>query len=210
MLVTALVTTAFLAVSALAQKEATVTIEASHGGAGNGLTNTTIDVIINKPYHNATILDEVSTLFLRGATGVPLDSITCTPFKNADGSGDSGLPFNSTSPSYVSTNTIQIGSIVCITTHIEMAPPGGLASSSSVAPTTTLVTTKTPASQTTVTSEVTSRATETSGSQPIGASSTTSGGGAAASTGNAASCIALSGELFGGLALAGFGLAFAL
>ena len=209
MLATALLATALLAVSAFAQKEAAVTIEASHGGAGNGLTNTTIDVIINKPYHNATILDEVSTLYLRGATGVPLDSITCTPFKNADGSGDSGLPFNSTSPSYVSTNTIQIGSIVCITTHIEMAPPGGLASSSSATPTSTLVTTKTPLARTTVTSEVTSMATETSGSQPIGASSTTSGG-AAASTGNAASCIALSGELFGGLALAGFGLAFAL
>lgn len=231
MLSSILLSTTAFAVSALAAQSATVIIEASHGGAGNGLTNTTIHVPINDAYTNDA-LDEVSVLFLRGAMGIPVDTITCTPFSNPDGTGDSGNPFNSTHPSYLSTNTVEVASIVCITTYIETAPgvplnpsssAGGLgapglsvASSSTAAQQTTMHTTRTgnePNQQTTLTgnntpASPTGGAETPTGATGAGASSTSSQ--AASSTGNAASGRYLSGELFGGLALAGFGVAFAL
>ncbi|ETS83512.1 hypothetical protein PFICI_05388 [Pestalotiopsis fici W106-1] len=92
---------------------ATIVIEASHGGAGSGLTNTTISVPIGPIYTNSDALDEVSTLYLTGATGVDVTSVTCTPYQATDGEGTGGLPFTSSQPSYLSTNTVVVGSIVC-------------------------------------------------------------------------------------------------
>lgn len=103
------------AASALAQQTAGVTIEASHGGAGSGLTNTTISVPLNTTYTNAA-LGEVSVLYLTSASGVPLDSITCTPHLYANGTGMAGLAFTSSSPADLSTNTVQVGSITCMST----------------------------------------------------------------------------------------------
>ncbi|OTA64658.1 hypothetical protein K449DRAFT_392769 [Hypoxylon sp. EC38] len=117
MQVTAFLTTIALAGSALATvPSAYINVEASHGGAGNGLTNNTISVPIDTTYTNPTYLNAVSTLYLIGASeGVPVDSITCTPYQSTDGTGTHGLPFNSKTPSYLSTNTVQVGSIVCHT-----------------------------------------------------------------------------------------------
>ena len=106
---------AALATAASAQQPtAQITIEASHGGAGNGLTNKTIDVPIGPVYTNAEALAAVSTLYLTGAQGVPVDHVTCTPYHAATGEGSSGLPFTSTTPSRLSTNPVQIGSIQCV------------------------------------------------------------------------------------------------
>ena len=110
---------------------AIVVIEASHGGAGQDLTNTTVTIPLTQTYVNHTSLDAVSTLYLVDARGVPLNSVSCTPFKHADGTGKGGLTFDSTNPSFLSTNTVQVGSIVCISTSIQLAPGLSIAPSSS-------------------------------------------------------------------------------
>lgn len=97
------------ATTALAQS-AIVTIEASHGGAGNGLTNTTITVPLNARYTNPA-LQTVSTLYLTGANGVDITSITCEPFTYNNMTGPAN--FTSTRPSLLSTNTVQVGSLLC-------------------------------------------------------------------------------------------------
>ncbi|KAK5129586.1 hypothetical protein LTR08_003051 [Meristemomyces frigidus] len=148
-------TTFFLALAsaaaALAQQtqSAGVTIEASHGGASSDLTNTTITIPLNTTYTN-TALSEVSYLFLTSATGVPIESITCTPHLYANGTGDAGLPFTSDQPSLLSTNTVQVGSITCVsavsgvnsssaTTTAVQTPTSTLSSSLSVNYTSTLL-----------------------------------------------------------------------
>lgn len=100
------------AASTIAAQDVIVIIEASHGGAGNGLTNTSITVPLNI-YYTDPKLDAVSTLFLAQAEEVELDAVTCTPYRNANASGSAGLPFNSTTPSFISTNTQQVGSLFC-------------------------------------------------------------------------------------------------
>ncbi|KAI1339046.1 hypothetical protein F5Y15DRAFT_92075 [Xylariaceae sp. FL0016] len=95
---------------------ALVTAEASHGGAGNDLTNTTFTVPIGQLYANPDVLDVVSTLYLvGGGGGAPLDATTCTPYQADNGTGVGGLPFDADTPSFLSTNTVQVGSIVCFT-----------------------------------------------------------------------------------------------
>ncbi|RMY55577.1 hypothetical protein D0865_04097 [Hortaea werneckii] len=108
---------ALLAVGAFATmaiaQTASVTITASHGGAGNGLTNTTITVPLGSLYTNAA-LDEVSYLYLTGSNDAVLESITCTPHRYANGTGEAGRPFTSSSPSLLSTNTVKVGSLTCV------------------------------------------------------------------------------------------------
>lgn len=135
----------------LAQSEsAAVTIEASHGGAGTDLTNTTIVVPLNSTYVN-TALDTVSYLFLTGATGVPLESITCTPYRYANATGSAGLPFTAAKPSLLSTNTVQVGSLVCVSSAMGGGSGAGTTSSSSMS-------TSSPSTSTTSASTSTSRA----------------------------------------------------
>ncbi|KAK4502324.1 hypothetical protein PRZ48_005749 [Zasmidium cellare] len=91
-------------------QSATITIEASHGGAGNGLTNTTITIPLNARISNPA-LQTVSTLYLTGSEGVDLASISCTPYTYNNGTGPAA--FTSTQPSRLSTNTVQVGSLLC-------------------------------------------------------------------------------------------------
>ena len=192
---------------------AIVVIEASHGGAGQDLTNQTVTIPLTQTYVNHTALDAVSTLYLVDARGVPVNSVSCTPFKHEDGTGKGGLTFDSTTPSLLSTNTVQVGSIVCISTSIQLAPglsiaPSSSASSAAAASSSSSEShtrTRQHASTTvptTVPTQTTATATQNTGS------STSSP--VPESTGNAASNLGLPSELFGGLALAGFGVAFAL
>jgi hypothetical protein len=121
----ALSTAALAAAASAQQPTAQITIEASHGGAGNGLTNKTVEVPIGPVYTNAEALGEVSTLYLTGATGVPVEHVTCTPYHAATGEGSGGRPFTSTTPSRLSTNTVQVGSIQCVgwdTAKVRRAP----------------------------------------------------------------------------------------
>ncbi|KAI6820413.1 hypothetical protein KC367_g4208 [Hortaea werneckii] len=117
------------ATTAFAQS-ASVTITASHGGAGNGLTNTTITVPLGSLYTNAA-LDEVSYLYLTGASDAVLDSITCTPHRYANGTGEAGRPFTSSSPSLLSTNTVKVGSLTCVASDSDDADAATGTSSSS-------------------------------------------------------------------------------
>lgn len=121
----ALSAAALAAAASAQQPTAQITIEASHGGAGNGLTNKTIDVPVGPVYTNAEALGEVSTLYLTGATGVPVEHVTCTPYHAATGEGSGGRPFTSTTPSHLSTNTVKVGSIQCVgwdTAKVRRAP----------------------------------------------------------------------------------------
>lgn len=186
---------------------AIVVIEASHGGAGQDLTNQTVTIPLTNTYVNHTALDAVSTLYLVDARGVPVNSVSCTPFKNEDGTGKGGLTFDSTTPSLLSTNTVQVGSIVCISTSIQLAPGLSIAPSSSSAAASSTKT-RSPhhaTHQTTVETKTTATM-----AQQTTNTATSSSTQAPESTDNAASNLGLPSELFGGLALAGFGLAFAL
>ncbi|KAK4540143.1 hypothetical protein LTR36_009729 [Oleoguttula mirabilis] len=127
---TILLAASAFAASALAQQTAGITIEASHGGAGSDLTNTTITVPLNMTYTNAA-LNEVSNLYLTSASGVPLESITCTPHLYANGTGEAGLAFTSSEPSLLSTNTVQVGSITCVSTTTSSSDTSAAASASS-------------------------------------------------------------------------------
>ncbi|KAI0132967.1 hypothetical protein BJ170DRAFT_680840 [Xylariales sp. AK1849] len=136
------VSTAALAGLATAAPTAIITIEASHGGAGNGLTNNTITVPIGTVYTNPTSLGSVSTLYLTGASGVDITSISCTPYQATNGTGSAGLPFTSSSPSLLSTNTVAVGSIVCKSNSTYSS--GNANNTTTINATTTLSTTLTP------------------------------------------------------------------
>lgn len=110
----ALSAAALAAAASAQQPTAQITIEASHGGAGTGLTNKTIDVPVGPVYTNAEALREVSTLYLTGAQGVPVEHVTCTPYHATNGEGSGGAAFTSATPSRLSTNTVQVGSIQCV------------------------------------------------------------------------------------------------
>lgn len=130
-----LLATGLLASTALAQtaQNAIITITASHGGAGNGLANTTVTVPLNTAFTNSSALAEVSYLYLTGATGVPFDSITCQAYQDDAGTVQGGEPFNSSTPALLSTNTVQVGSIICTASYVAVRPPGGNFSTSILA-----------------------------------------------------------------------------
>ncbi|KAH7311320.1 hypothetical protein B0I35DRAFT_437894 [Stachybotrys elegans] len=75
--------------------------------------NSTVPVPIGPIFTGDAALSAVSTLYLTGSTGVPVDTVICTPFRNIDGTGNGGLPFTFGSPSFLSLNTVVVGSIVC-------------------------------------------------------------------------------------------------
>lgn len=95
--------------------EAYVTIETNAGNAFGDVCQKTVRVPIGSVYTNVEDLAKVSTLRLKGAGGVDANTVTCTPYKNNDGTGSGGLPFTKETPSYLSTNTVVVGSIVCKT-----------------------------------------------------------------------------------------------
>ena len=116
---------ALLAARALAQT-AGITITASHGGAGNGLTNTTISVPIGQIYTNPSVLDTVSYLYLVSSNGVDVNSITCQAYMDQAATRPGGQPFSFGKPSFLDLNTVQVGSLVCNSTN---AAAGNLSTS---------------------------------------------------------------------------------
>lgn len=97
-----------LATAAAAATTTTVVIEASHGGAGSGLTNNTITVPVGPVYTNKEAFAAVSTLYITSDDGV-----SCIPYGAENGQGTHGLAFTFGTPSRLSTNTVQVGSLVC-------------------------------------------------------------------------------------------------
>lgn len=114
MFTTPILVSSLLAAQALAQT-AHIVIEASQGGAGNSFRNTSIDVPVNTLYTNASAFDEISTIFLTRADGTPVEGISCTPYRNEDGTDIAGETFSLSNPGLLSTDTVQIGSIRCLT-----------------------------------------------------------------------------------------------
>ncbi|KAI0135630.1 hypothetical protein F4814DRAFT_31160 [Daldinia grandis] len=101
-----------LAAAQVERPYAKVIVESSHGGAGNGLVNKTLLVPFEGPY-KSSVLNEVSTLYLTGASQVDVNTVVCQPHKNEDGSDTAAKTFDVNNPSYLSTNTVVIGSITC-------------------------------------------------------------------------------------------------
>ncbi|KAI0851534.1 hypothetical protein F5Y00DRAFT_12147 [Daldinia vernicosa] len=101
-----------LAAAQVQKPFAQITVESSHGGAGNGLVNKTMLVGFEGPQTSA-VLKEVSTLYLTGANGVDINTVVCQPHKNADGSDTAAKTFDVNNPGRLSTNTVVIGSITC-------------------------------------------------------------------------------------------------
>ncbi|KAI1826269.1 hypothetical protein F4861DRAFT_497685 [Xylaria intraflava] len=96
------------AVPVINSPEVEIVVEASHGGAGSGLTNTTITVPVGPLYTNKAALAAVSTLYL-----LDDETVSCIPYQSEDGTGTHGLPFTVGHPSFLSTNTVVVGSIRC-------------------------------------------------------------------------------------------------
>jgi len=194
-----LIAGAALLTTAFAQQRAQIVIQQ---GTGNSASNTTVQITINDLYTDESQLSGVTGLWLTGSSGVPASTVICTPFGSKDGTNRVAKTFGSKDPCYPD-GSDTIGSIVCISTYIAPAPGMGIGGSSSSAAaagtkTTMKTTTAHHGQQPTVTDAKAS------------AKSSSSSAANAQKTGNAASGLSLSGELFGGLALAGFGVAFAL
>lgn len=80
--------------------------------------NTTICGTIGTLITDAS-LDRVSELHLVAAEGVPVETVTCTPYLYADGTGRRGLPFFEGNPSLLSLNTVVVGSIYCSSSQLS-------------------------------------------------------------------------------------------
>ena len=86
----------------------------------NAWTNTTvwgtIGALITDPS-----LERVSELYVSSAAGVPVETVTCTPYRFIDGTGAGALPFQEGNPSRLSTNTVVVGSIYCSSSQFTCA-----------------------------------------------------------------------------------------
>ncbi|KAF3771216.1 hypothetical protein M406DRAFT_354736 [Cryphonectria parasitica EP155] len=84
--------------------------------------NTTLTLFLGEVFTDSTALNQVSTLYLTGLSNAELsiDTIVCTPYKDAEASVIGGLPFYAASPAaFLSTNEVVIGSIYCSSTGLS-------------------------------------------------------------------------------------------
>ncbi|CAI6095241.1 hypothetical protein V2G26_019581 [Clonostachys chloroleuca] len=107
-----------LAMAAPAQTEgssgyADIIVRKNLGGVTGDHTDTRILVPLGKMFTGHPALEAVSTLILDGAIGTDITTVSCTPFKNPDGTGNAGASFSKDRPSYLSTNTVTVGSVFC-------------------------------------------------------------------------------------------------
>ncbi|KAI1808387.1 hypothetical protein F4811DRAFT_295485 [Daldinia bambusicola] len=110
----AIIAAAFAGFAAAQAPWALVAVESSHGGAGSGLVNKTIQVPLDTVYTNPPVLNEVSTLYLISCSqGTDVYSVVCQPHKDPAGTDTGAKPFDINTPSYLSTNTVVVGSITC-------------------------------------------------------------------------------------------------
>jgi hypothetical protein len=75
--------------------------------------NATLAVPLGQIFNDESALGAVSTLYLTASTAVPVDTVTCTPYLHANGTGDRGNSFTIGEPSRLDLNTVKVGSIVC-------------------------------------------------------------------------------------------------
>lgn len=110
---------------------AAVTLSNAAAASGSALPTVEITVFDRHAWINTTIcgtigtlitdpsLDRVSELHLSSAEGVPLETVTCTPYLYIDGTGRRGLPFFEGNPSLLSLNTAVVGSIYCSSSQLS-------------------------------------------------------------------------------------------
>ncbi|KAI4599678.1 SMP-30 gluconolaconase LRE domain protein [Pestalotiopsis sp. 9143b] len=134
-----------------ATPSAVISVEFHDNGA---LKNTSITVPIGTVYTDPKNLYQVSTLYLNSAVDADVNSIICTPFQNNHGTGAGGKDFSYGKPSLLSTNSVQVGSIVCRLTSSTTSITSGTATATATVggattiPRTTLSTTATVATPT--------------------------------------------------------------
>ncbi|VUC22367.1 unnamed protein product [Clonostachys rosea] len=93
---------------------ADIVVRRNMGGvAGDRHSDTRILVPLGHVFADHPSLDAASTLFLNAVYGADVATVSCTPFKNVDGTGDAGASFSKDQPSYVSIHNDKIGSIFC-------------------------------------------------------------------------------------------------
>lgn len=94
--------------------EATIEVEVLSGGTHQSASNITVP--LDEVYTNPEILDKVSTLSVVYYDGNGDLTIYCRPFKATNGKGDFATTFSNgeEGPAYLSTNTVVVGSIVCL------------------------------------------------------------------------------------------------
>ncbi|KAK6221504.1 hypothetical protein LQW54_001276 [Pestalotiopsis sp. IQ-011] len=140
---------AALAGTVYATPSAVISVEFHDNGA---LKNTSVTVPIGTVYTDPKNLYQVSTLYLSSAVDADVNSITCTPFQNNHGTGAGGKDFSYGNPSLLSTNSVQVGSIVCRLTSSTTSIASGTATATvggaTTIPRTTLSTTATVATPT--------------------------------------------------------------
>ncbi|CAG9992198.1 unnamed protein product [Clonostachys byssicola] len=83
------------------------------GVAGDHHSDTRILVPLGRVFAGHPSLDAVSTLSLNAVYGADAATVSCTPFKNTDGTGDAAPSFSKEHPSVVSTHNDKVGSIFC-------------------------------------------------------------------------------------------------
>ncbi|CAI6083324.1 hypothetical protein V2G26_018882 [Clonostachys chloroleuca] len=92
---------------------ADIIVRKNMGGVAGDHSDTRILVPLGRVFAGHPSLDAVSTLWLNAAYGVDVATVTCTPFKNTDGTGEAGPSFSKEHSSYVSTHNDNVGSIFC-------------------------------------------------------------------------------------------------
>lgn len=101
--------------SGLAQPTVEITVLDRHLGTNSSITGAIGALITDSS------LETVSDLYLTSAEAVQIETVTCTPYKYNDGTGRGGLPFTEGNPSYLSTNTVVVGSIYCSSSQLTCA-----------------------------------------------------------------------------------------
>ncbi|KAF2097738.1 hypothetical protein NA57DRAFT_76547 [Rhizodiscina lignyota] len=104
------------AASPLVQRNATPSVEILAYTAGinnpNGSTQT-ITVKLNQLQYSSLEVTKLQVSNDNGAGGINSNFVECRMYKDAAGTQVGSLPFNTTDPALISTNTVSIGSLLC-------------------------------------------------------------------------------------------------
>ncbi|KAI0427157.1 hypothetical protein F5Y09DRAFT_316988 [Xylaria sp. FL1042] len=93
----------------------TIAVETFHKDRGNGtyLTNRTISVLVGPLYRNASVLNEVTTLYT-----LEFERVSCIPYISEIPFGPHGTPFTLHHPAeLVKNDTVIVGNIICTESH---------------------------------------------------------------------------------------------
>ena len=159
--------------------------------------NITLTVPLNDQFTHPSALRAVRALYISGATGVPLDSLSCQAYAAAAGSTRLGPSFRPFAPAALA-RARAVGTLVCTSTYIALGPSAE--SFSSVIPSATSASTSTMSTSVTLTQSATATATT---SAAASAAEETDNGAPAPARGRGAHWFAAAGVL-------GLGVAFAL